>query len=35
MEQILEQYGGSLLVFVTGGMVLNLFLEVLERVTNF
>lgn len=35
MEQILEQYGSSLLVLITGGIVLNLFLQVLESVTGF
>ena len=35
MEQVLEQYGIGLLALLEGGIVLRMFLEVLESVTAF
>ena len=35
MEQIMEEYGNAILTLLAGGVVLGLFLKVLEIVTAF
>lgn len=35
MEQIMEEYGNALLALSTGGIMIGLFLKVLETVTAF